>query len=540
MLKVVIADDEVRVCSLICNLLDWPSLGMQIAGTAHDGLEAFRLVETEKPDVIITDIRMPAMDGLAMIGKAKEVCPDAEFIIISGYRDFAYAQEAIKYGVNDYLLKPVEKEELESTLENVRRRFQQRAMKDSREEDLLLRLQSDTAQLRGFYFRDVLLSERQEGAQDAPIGMEAIRERYHYAFGPGVFRAFIVKLDFPSREEYLSSGAALAGKTAELLHRQLRPLCIEEECFLQRSFLYGLMNYEPGRAEQIRREISACMNEMLSQKSVFRQVSFTFGLGSPQREATGLLRSMRDASAAVGHRLVDRTGARVIENAPPGKIAAKPLLDAFKASLAAPVELLDAQAAAGVVDTLRRQALEDPGAGGEALFQLVCRAFEVFLVVMYSMHGDMGDLRQPAGEFRELAELTADASALFDCLKEEIARLITAQAGFVRQSVIRPVQKARQYIQEHYAEPVTLEDVSDLAGFNASYFSALFKKECGVTFLDYLSGVRIARAKELLRDARLSIAEVCDKVGYTDLKHFNKTFKKITSVTPAEFRRIYS
>ncbi len=540
MINVVIADDEVRVCNLICNLIDWPNLEMRIVGTAHDGLQAFALVEEQKPDLIITDIRMPGMDGLTMIGKAKAVCPDAEIIIISGYRDFEYAQDAIKFGVNDYLLKPVKKEELEGTLENIRRRWHQRTENYSKEEELLFRLQSDSSQLRGFFFRDVLLCEKQD-ADATPIDIETARERYHFRFEPGIFRAFAVKLDFPCREEYTKSGtAALKSKIIELLHRQLRPMCIEEECFLQRSFIFGIMNYEAGNAERIRRQILICMNEMLSQKSMFRQVEFTFGLGSVQNHVDGLWQSMRDAVIAANHRLIDRTGARVIENAAAGEIDAKPLLDFFKATLAAPVEILDTDAVLAAVDALQRQVLASPNAGGQAIYLFVPKAFDLFLIVMRSAHSDMIDMRRTAENFLEQAELAADAPALFCCLKEEMAKLMAAQMDRMRQSALRPVRNAKQYIQEHYRETITLEEVSGIAGFNASYFSVLFKKECGMTFLEYLSSVRISKAKALLRDTQLSIAEVCGKVGYLDLKHFNKTFKKITSLSPAEFRKLYS
>ena len=109
MMKVIVADDEAKVCQLICSLVDWASLDMEVAGVAHNGIEALELVETLRPDLIITDIRMPGYDGLELISRAKAAKPDLDFIIVSGYRHFEYAQSAIKYGVSDYLLKPIKK-----------------------------------------------------------------------------------------------------------------------------------------------------------------------------------------------------------------------------------------------------------------------------------------------------------------------------------------------------------------------------------------------------------------------------------------------
>jgi two-component system response regulator YesN len=131
MIKVVVADDEIRVCNLICNLVDWASFNMEIVGTAHDGHSAYELIQKEKPDLIITDIRMPGMDGLTLISRTKSICPEADIIIISGYRDFEYAQNAIRYGVNDYLLKPIKRDELENTLLNMKNAWEKRVERSS-------------------------------------------------------------------------------------------------------------------------------------------------------------------------------------------------------------------------------------------------------------------------------------------------------------------------------------------------------------------------------------------------------------------------
>ena len=122
MLKVVIADDEARILSLIRLLPDWDALGIEVAGTAGNGLEALALIERERPDILITDIRMPGCQGLELIERARRIVPDIEIIIISGYAHFEYAQTAIKLGVGDYLLKPIKKDELTATLSKLAQR----------------------------------------------------------------------------------------------------------------------------------------------------------------------------------------------------------------------------------------------------------------------------------------------------------------------------------------------------------------------------------------------------------------------------------
>ena len=112
MLKVLIADDEKKICRLIQMLVNWDELDMQLVGVANNGIDALRMVNEEKPDILITDICMPGCDGIEIIRQAREQKISMEVLIISGYADFAYAQSAIHYGVSEYLLKPIKQDEL--------------------------------------------------------------------------------------------------------------------------------------------------------------------------------------------------------------------------------------------------------------------------------------------------------------------------------------------------------------------------------------------------------------------------------------------
>ena len=111
-MRVIIADDEQKVCQLIYDLVPWENYGMTVVGMAYNGLDTLDLIKKQAPDLVITDIKMPGCDGLELIHRAKKQQEKIDFIIISGYRFFEYAQNAIKYGVSDYLLKPIKQEEL--------------------------------------------------------------------------------------------------------------------------------------------------------------------------------------------------------------------------------------------------------------------------------------------------------------------------------------------------------------------------------------------------------------------------------------------
>lgn len=130
MWKVIIADDEKLICRLIEALVDWDALGMEIVGKAENGLEALDMVRDLRPHLLITDIRMPGCDGLDLIRQARELSPEIEIVIISGYAHFEYAQTAIAYGVGNYILKPVNQAELNKTLQKIILRLEERGHRE--------------------------------------------------------------------------------------------------------------------------------------------------------------------------------------------------------------------------------------------------------------------------------------------------------------------------------------------------------------------------------------------------------------------------
>ena len=135
--------------------------------------------------------------------------------------------------------------------------------------------------------------------------------------------------------------------------------------------------------------------------------------------------------------------------------------------------------------------------------------------------------------------LCADAQAVFALLRDGICRQIRRLEAERSQRETRPITDAKRYIQQHYREALRLEDVSSAAGFNATYFSTLFKKETGQNFVDYLTDLRIGKAKELLSGEDLSVQDVAEMVGYQDLKYFSKLFKKLTGVSPSDYKKLY-
>lgn len=189
MLKVIIADDEARVCRLVQLLADWDALGMEVVGMAANGLEALELVRKLKPDILITDIRMPGCYGLELIQHARESLPGLEIIIISGYAHFEYARSAIRHGVGDYLLKPIQKNELMATLQKLRERCRDRQLPDSGGQPLRRYTEEDLSRLQNRLIPD--LAERRLKTPSAAL----LEQEYHFSVRPGLLQVALLKLD---------------------------------------------------------------------------------------------------------------------------------------------------------------------------------------------------------------------------------------------------------------------------------------------------------------------------------------------------------
>ncbi len=528
MLQVVIADDEVRVCRLVQMLVDWDALGMELAGIASNGLEALALVKQARPDILITDIRMPGCDGLELIERARQIFPELEIVIISGYAQFEYAQSAIRYGVGDYLLKPIKQDALNATLKKLAERCQNRAATVDALEDLRQNSQKGHDLLRGRLLEDLL-----QGRLESPTA-EQLRNDYDFPVGTGLFQVYILKMDYTPEAVESASLPALQSKVAQVLESALRPLYTVGLLQFYRSTGYGVLHFEPLQKSAVRRALRDCLNQLVAQPFFFGSVEFSLAIGQVVKSPLALPQSMRSARLAICERLVEGTG-RLLESAPaPSPLRMRQVLDKYNHGMEHAVDALSADEADKVAEELRRAAAQVPDVRGFELLELVLAAGRMFAVRLH-----LRDESDPLKEFAEHCALCGNVERLFDCLRRFQRRQLKLLWEQQENESIRPIRIAKQYIQQHYNESISLEDVCAATGFSVSYFSTMFKKETGEGFSKYLARIRVEKAKALLQDSDLPIAEVCDRVGYNDLKHFTSTFKKVTSLNPGQYRKLY-
>lgn len=528
MLKVIIADDEKLICRLVQALGDWDALDMEVAGLAENGLEALEFIEKVEPDILITDIRMPGCDGLELIARAKEMRPDLEVIIISGYAHFEYAQSAIQYGVGTYLLKPIKKEQLMEALEKMRGRCLERQKREKGLQRQHENSRNDLNLLRSSLVKDLL-------SDSAPVlTHEILRDTYHLGTEGDVYQVFLVKIDCDIEKVNGSAAQIVRETVQDLFLNGLSEHCNEALLYFQSYTGYGVMNYEEGRKAQVRKSLRECFNQAAVKKNLFGPVEFSLSLGPAVREPAKIGLSLKEAQDAMMERLMEGTG-RLLEHVPKGSgIEKQGLLEKYVKAMDHVIEVLSVDEAKEAVDQLQSAAMGTEAVCGRELMELALSAGRAFItrLALHDVEAVQQDFVVVCNQCRSGAELFEELGRLQEMLLKEAVETRENEAS-------RPIRIAKQYVMQHFQEPITMEEVCEMAGFCTSYFSVLFKKETGEGFAKYLTRVRMDEAKTLLRETSLPVADICEKVGYSDRKHFTHTFHKATGLNPAEYRKLY-
>ena len=221
-----------------------------------------------------------------------------------------------------------------------------------------------------------------------------------------------------------------------------------------------------------------------------------------------------------------------------GSFADSALFAEFNSRMSQALESLDVLSVREALQQLKSQMLASPGITGHELLQMTKEVCNLYLFFMKNYRIRIED--DFLENYNRGADNCASAQELFDYLIRKITASYDMAARLKRQDENRPVRVAKQYIGEHYASALTLEEVSAVAGLSPAYLATVFKKDTGMTFLEYVSKVRMDMAKQLLKETSCTVADICEKVGYSDVRYFTKTFTKYSGLKPNEYRKLYS
>lgn len=535
MMKVMIADDELKVCRLIHFLVDWNSLDMEVVATVHNGIEALKAIEEYRPDLIITDIKMPGCDGLKMIEQSKKMNPSLVYIVISGYKQFEYAKKAIQHGVSNYLLKPIDKEELIHTLKHAKEQYVKRTEQMSKGERLEVFEQESKERARKAFFEEVLFKKN---AENIDTNLNSLNQKYQYYFQEGRFQTAAIKVD--GLHELTQEDQKYIGtKIIRELEQNLND-CWEWETSCGEGIYYLIANY-PESMKDMKERFTKILGNLSLQRDVLKDFEVSIGLGEAGDSPAVFEKGFKSAKWALDQRLVLGTN-QVIqgENKNSNAFVDSDIFREFNHRFYESVELQDQRGMKEALSELEERLKTRRETTGYEILQMCKEAVNVYLFALKNLSLPTESASRFFEKFHVEIHNCGTAEKTFAYLNKSIFTSFEEIAAEKQMLDVKPVRLAKIYIAEHLGDPISLESVSDVAGFNPAYFSTVFKKETGSTFSEYLLTRRMEKAKELLRESRDSVANICVMVGYSDVKHFTKNFMKYTSLKPKEYRKLYS
>ena len=543
MLKIFLAEDEVIVRETIKRMIPWEELGFELVGEAADGEMALPLLIRQKPDLLITDIKMPFMDGLTLAKLAKKELPELKIVILSGYDDFNYAKQAISIGVEEYLLKPITKNALIERLYEIRSRYEHEKTQKEYYEKFQREMQVYEKNSNRDFFEALVCGsmDMMEVYKKAEkLGLDIVAEAYN-----------ILIFTMNSEEDFSGQKEGYSEWEAESLEMLEDFFSDNTSAMLFRCniFSYGVLI--KGQKETIDENTRSCIDEIkkiLDRKEQKRQ--WFVAVGESVERLSQLQKSYHSASRAFSQRYLygenilyydemelmeHRSGqADTNDNAYLKNVDVNALNPA----------ILQKFLSNGLQEETENFVKDYFYAiGQEPMESLVFRNY-VILNVRFSVLSFLKSLgcdteeMEPENTEEILAESGKNIESAITYAKKMISQAITIRdqnSGNKNRSILKT---AVDFIDEHYMdEDISLNTAANVANVSSNHFSALFSQNMGQTFIEYLTTLRMNKAKELLRCTGMRSSEIAGEVGYKDAHYFSYLFKKTQGMTPSEYRK---
>lgn len=536
-IRTLIVDDEARIRRGIERLVLSCGEGWEVVKTASDGREALDYFhETNGAvDLLITDVKMPEMDGLTLIHEAKKSFSFYP-LLVSGYDDFQYLQTALREGALDYLLKPVDREQFRSRMAEIRTivsegRYQRQKRGEMERDAEKHRKARQIQTLSYITSMDIDMTSLGYWVDDFPRGqyvllavrMDTMPVKTR-SYKPGDWKAYFY---------------ALENIMGEVLDNHFGSSDRQGWCWRGGEAEFWMLLYSPDSELEWEEATFELASKLRSSIQTYTPFSVSVAYGDPIEDLYLLPEAKRQAVGLMNYRLLhggnrifrqERSEAEgdAVQTGTPDKELAAALrklklgVEQGQAEEARECsrrlfELLDRMdSPERLQKTARNAMLLIHSAGLENL-----SGYAISLSIEEELHK-----AERAANLQELKRVVND---LLERILEDI--------GQARESGSRkPIDQAKAWMTEHLDQEITIKKIADQVYMNPTYFSEYFKQQTGETMLDYLTGLRIERAKTLLDDQKLKIQDICGLIGYQDVKYFSKLFKQRTGMTPSKYR----
>lgn len=535
-IKVFLVEDEMVIRRGIKNSIDWEKEGYIFCGEASDGELAYPMIIKEKPDILITDIRMPFMDGLELCKLVKKELPNIKILILSGYNEFDYAKEAIRLGVTEYLLKPISSGKLLEALNGV-----SESIRREKEDKDLVRKYMEEMRENTEHEKQKFFEQMIAGNLSMADALET-GKKYEMNLSAGMYNLLLFR--FTLGKENRKSGELLgeAEYAIEKLTERLEYVFEFQRGVEGWAFLLMADNEEQ-MSERVK-ELSKDLEEIMKNYST---IAYFGGIGQPVARLRELEESFREAERALAarftmelNRIISVEDIRMAQNVD--------TLDDIEITSFGEIEktrtMLEKFLNNGAEDEIDEfvdvyiNELPEENLKSVLMRQyIIMDAYIVMMSFCEKIEGIEGEMQAQSEELKNSMKTSQTLEEIKNYIRMLLKKIIGVRDTISGRRYSDIIEIAKDQIRKTYmSDEISLNTIAAEVGMSPSYFSSIFSKEMGKTFVEYLTEIRMDRAKELLMCSSMKTSEIGYEVGYKDPHYFSYIFKKTQNCTPKEFR----
>jgi len=539
MVSLFLVEDEIVMRDGIKKHIDWEKEGIVFAGEASDGELAYPMILKLKPDILVTDIKMPFMDGLQLSELVKKELPDINIIILSGYDEFTYAQKAVSLGVTEYLLKPITPAALLSSIKNLKDKIeeQRRLAAEAEWSSMEAEEKNDIARMKLFealIMNSLPVPEMLTQAKELNVNLTAMNYR--------IARLFF-GLKGESSDAYSETRNEFRKGLSDIISKSY-----PSSCMVDRG-MDGFIILITGSDEDVNAGAEAFLKEAMALAESFKDSRCFIGVGCVVNRISEIKNTYFEASKAFSQRFLDPSDRIVYyseenEVLPPAD-EKETTEDLFRlAANDQSHKALETFLKTGTYDEADPfmegvfAAIGDQNLNSGIFLNYV--TMDCYFIMMRFLSGigaDPEELLKDSSNINSVLKEMKNSRDSLDFLKKCLKEAISIRDRGSAKKYGRLLHDALNYIDENFdREDISLNTVSSVANISPNHFSAIFSQEMGVTFIEYLIGKRMEKAKELLMTTDLKSSEIAYQVGYKDPHYFSYTFKKTQKMTAREYR----
>ena len=521
--KVLLVDDEPMILKGMEEGIPWNKYGFEVAGIASNGKEAWEIIQNDRPDVLISDIRMPFMNGLELVKLLRENYIKMKVILVSGYDEFEYAQEAIRYGVSEYLLKPLSMPQVEELLINVHREITKEIEEKKNKAYLQNMFKENLPILRERFFIEVIEGKIEEESIEGRLKNLKIDFKFN--------NCAVAVLQIKNNKADSDMDFFSVSKIIQDVFENFAPYILFK--YLENIVL--IVNLED---KNLMQNFLKCLNEANMVSKRFADLSFYCGVGNFAPDIMSISMSYKNAVTALEYSVVsDDEPVIYIQDIDNIVYDHNPLLcEQYLKELIVSIKLSDKRLIRHEVESLFLEMDRGNFNIEEYQTKIIEMCFEILRVArQYSL----SDKRFSSARML-MSEIFSIRTG--EQLKEWMLEYTTGLSDAVNKKRLDIndllAQKAKDYIDDNFRDSnISVETLCDYLHISPSHFSNIFKKIHGINFINYLTNKRIDEAVYLLKTTDLKTKVISEMVGYPESNYFSYVFKKATNISPANFRK---